>query len=172
MKCKKCDYEVNKLDKFCSNCGAKVEKEELDEKLKEKIEENFYKKAEKFDEEDINKVLEEEEVIEEKANSEQLKKYVDKIKTMIELVKDYARGDYRKVPNYSLGLIVTCLVYVFSWLDVIPDPIPIFGLLDDAFVIYLTLKSVGLEVKKYEKWKDETIDCADIIITEDEETDE
>ena len=47
-------------------------------------------------------------------------------------------------------MIVVALIYVLSPIDIIPDAIPVAGIIDDAFVIKLVYDVIRDE---FEKWK-------------------
>ncbi|MDR2864787.1 MAG: DUF1232 domain-containing protein [Spirochaetaceae bacterium] len=82
-----------------------------------------------------------------------LEKFGKDIKDLFSMVKDYCTGDYREIPWATIASIVGSLVYVLSPIDLIPDVIPILGLLDDAAVISLCLNSLHDDIKKYAEWK-------------------
>ncbi|GAA5483851.1 YkvA family protein [Haloferula sargassicola] len=73
--------------------------------------------------------------------------------TMIRLVRDYARGDYREVSAKNLGLIVFAVVYFVSPVDAIPDWVPFLGMLDDSLVVSWALKAVKKELDAYMEWE-------------------
>jgi len=78
--------------------------------------------------------------------------FVD-IKDLFLLVKDYLKGNYREVPLWVIIAIAIALIYIINPLDFVPDVIPILGLLDDALVLSICLSLVGIDLKKYRKWK-------------------
>ena len=82
-----------------------------------------------------------------------LGKFVDDFKLLFAVVRDYARGRYRKIPFWSIAAIVAGFLYVLNPLDLIPDFIPFFGQIDDAAVVAACLLMVRQDLHRYKKWK-------------------
>ena len=113
------------------------------------------KEASQVHKEDLQSLLERQKAIEDKVkNSGKLKRFGTDIKLMFSLIRDYWRGDYRAIPWKSIAAIAGALLYVMNPLDLIPDLIFGFGLLDDAGVVALCLKLVESDLHKYAAWKD------------------
>lgn len=125
----------------------------MEEFDKSKAEEALKKGASKVSEKDIEKVLNRKKDIEDKFDGNILSKYLDEVKMFFSLIKDYWNKDYREIPFYSIAAIVAALLYVLSPIDLIPDFIPVLGLVDDAAVVAICLKLVSLDVENYKKWK-------------------
>jgi uncharacterized membrane protein YkvA (DUF1232 family) len=109
--------------------------------------------AKKVTEEDFQKVVENVEEIEAKFGLGPLKRFYDDFLLLIALVKDYWSGNYREIPYASIAAVVFTLIYVLSPIDLIPDFIPVIGLMDDAAVVALCLKMIEGDLKTYEAWK-------------------
>ena len=73
-------------------------------------------------------------------SKEGLSKVKDKLILMYNFVADVISGDYKDYSLSNLAIIVAALIYVVSPLDLVPDIIPIVGLVDE-------------ELAKYEEWK-------------------
>ena len=71
----------------------------------------------------------------------------------VSLVRDYWRGSYRALPGFSLAAIVLALLYVLSPLDLLPDVIPLVGIVDDALVVFVCLTLVEKDLRAYEEWR-------------------
>lgn len=117
---------------------------------KEKLEEN----TKKTTEEDVKSILYKRKEIEDKFKSSgPLGKYIKDLKLLFSVVQDYWGGEYRVIPWASIASIVAALLYLLSPIDLIPDPIPIIGLVDDALVLAVCLEFVESDLFEYEKWK-------------------
>lgn len=74
-----------------------------------------------------------------------LKNYLDDLKLAYEMLKD---------PTFHVGkntkiTLVIALLYLISPIDLIPDSIPVIGLLDDALVVGFALKQTATELERY-----------------------
>lgn len=77
------------------------------------------------------------------------------IPLLMSLVRRYVKGEYTDIPLTSILAIIGALIYFLSPIDLIPDFIPFFGLLDDAAVLTACLALVGSDVEEYTKWRKE-----------------
>jgi len=75
---------------------------------------------------------------------------------MLRLIRDYADGAYRDVPESTLVVIVAAIVYVVSPLDVIPDALPAIGYLDDATVVALAVRRSRDALDDFMRWETRT----------------
>ncbi|MEC7815726.1 MAG: YkvA family protein [Pseudomonadota bacterium] len=113
------------------------------------------KEAKRVNESDLETLLDRQQKIEQKVqDSGKLNRFTTDIKLMFSLIRDYWRGEYRAIPWKSIAAIAGALLYVMNPLDLIPDLIFGFGLLDDAGVIALCLKLVESDLHRYAAWKD------------------
>jgi uncharacterized membrane protein YkvA (DUF1232 family) len=69
------------------------------------------------------------------------------------LMKDYWTGTYRRVPYWSLVMILVVFLYIINPFDFIPDYILGLGQIDDLFVLILCLYLLEKDLRKYEEWK-------------------
>lgn len=82
-------------------------------------------------------------------SSSSLSPYFEQVKTLFQMLQDYAKGQYREIPWWSIGSIATALLYILMPFDALPDFIPIAGFLDDAVVLKLCLDLVGKDLQQY-----------------------
>ncbi|MCB1228492.1 MAG: DUF1232 domain-containing protein [Verrucomicrobiales bacterium] len=82
-----------------------------------------------------------------------LKRLVDDARLLLQLVRDYSKGDYREVPYWAISAAAIALLYVLNPADVIPDMLFGVGFLDDAAVVAFCLKLVRQELDRYQEWK-------------------
>jgi uncharacterized membrane protein YkvA (DUF1232 family) len=125
---------------------AKVTKEQAEEEIK--------KGARHVTEEDLKRVLDKRDKIEEKfKESGPLGRFVSDLKLLLSVVQDYIRGNYREIPYWSIAAIVAALLYALNPIDLFPDFIPGIGHIDDALVIATCLAMVERDLSAYKKWK-------------------
>ena len=121
---------------------------------KEKARETLNKKAKNVTEEDLEKVISKQEEIEDKFKSNgPLGKYIEDLKLLFSIIKDYFKGNYTEIPWWSIASIVAALIYVLNPIDLIPDFIPVIGLVDDALVVAYCLKMIETDLHDYKEWK-------------------
>ncbi|SFC02728.1 Uncharacterized membrane protein YkvA, DUF1232 family [Bacillus sp. OV322] len=94
---------------------------------------------------------------ERKAASNQLsfKNLWAKLQTMLSLLKAWSNGSYRKVPYRSLIMILISVIYFVSPIDIIPDFLIGFGLIDDAAVVAFVLSQIDKDLVLFEQWQRE-----------------
>jgi len=84
-----------------------------------------------------------------------LEPFSDDLMLFMSLVKDYYKGDYRKIPFKTISAGVIGAIYVLNPIDLIPDSIPFIGHIDDALVLKFCLKQARKDLQKYKEWKQE-----------------
>jgi uncharacterized membrane protein YkvA (DUF1232 family) len=83
-----------------------------------------------------------------------LKQILENLKNLYGLFVDSVKGKYNLHPAI-IGLIGGGLLYFIVPLDLIPDYIPIVGLLDDYVVLSAIINSLQTELADYRDWKKE-----------------
>ena len=74
------------------------------------------------------------------------------------MLNDYFKKRYIQLPVGTITAIVSALCYLVSPLDIIPDAIPIVGLIDDAGIIGACLLLIKEDVDKYIIWRNNNDD--------------
>jgi len=74
-----------------------------------------------------------------------LKAYVDDLQLAYKMLRD---------PNFQMAketkiVLITALLYIISPIDLIPDAIPLLGLVDDVLVAGYALRQASAELERY-----------------------
>lgn len=86
----------------------------------------------------------------------------DSLTACFRLLRAYATGQYRDIPWASLLSIIASVIYFVMPLDLIPDFLLAFGLIDDAALIGWILGSVKGDIEHFIEWEAEReLDAAD-----------
>lgn len=117
-------------------------------------EEFIHKGAGSIEEDDIQRVLDRaSDIINKIVDTNPLKRFYQDVKLLIALIRDYKDGAYRKTPRWVIAVIVFVLLYVLNPMDLIPNFIPVLGLIDDAAVMAMCLAMTEQDILKYQNWK-------------------
>ena len=110
--------------------------------------------ARRIDPKDLEKVVDRAEEIKKKfALPGPLNRFVEDGRLLIELVRDYLSGKYRQLPYWTIAASAFTLIYVFNPLDIVPDVLPVVGVLDDATIVGACLMMIEQDLLHYRKWK-------------------
>lgn len=77
----------------------------------------------------------------------------DQVGLLVRMVRAYAKGEYRVLPQKSLISIVAVLVYFVSPIDLIVDVIPLIGFADDVALILWLFRSLSGDIEKFRQWE-------------------
>ena len=80
---------------------------------------------------------------------------IETIRELVQLVKDWKDKKYSGVSKTTIVTIALCFVYFVSPVDIVPDVMPVAGLLDDVLVLKITLGQIGADLNRYREWKAE-----------------
>ena len=117
------------------------------------------KRARKITEADLDAVIERADAIEKRFRSNaSLRRLLVDGRLLLHLVRDARRGRYRTLPRWTLSAAGVALVYVLNPFDLIPDTLPLLGLLDDAAVVSACLSLVEQDLRDYRAWRRAQID--------------
>ncbi len=121
---------------------------------KKQAKKTIKKGAKRISEEDLKKVIEKENFIEEKIiKNKTLKSLYEDVKLFISIIKDYYKGNYKDIPYWSIAAIGFSLLYFLSPIDFVPDFIPMVGYVDDALILATCYKMIKKDLMKYKEWK-------------------
>lgn len=82
-----------------------------------------------------------------------MQKVTDEVTLLLELARDYHNGSYRRLPWYSLATAVVGLLYFVSPTDIVPDFLPIIGVVDDIAVLALVTRLLRRDLRRYCEYK-------------------
>ena len=82
-----------------------------------------------------------------------LNRFMEDIRLLFALVKDYWKGNYRAVSPWSIVVFVSGILYVLIPVDILPDFIPLIGQIDDAAILLVCLYFLERDLQKYKEWK-------------------
>lgn len=75
------------------------------------------------------------------------------LQTMFRLIKASMSGEYTGVPGTTVAAAVAVLVYFLSPIDLIPDFIPVLGLLDDVALVAWFSTTLKGEMDRFHEWE-------------------
>ena len=75
------------------------------------------------------------------------------LQTMFRLIKASMSGEYTGVPGTTVAAAVAVLIYFLSPIDLIPDFIPVLGLLDDVALVAWFSTTLKGEIDKFHEWE-------------------
>ena len=88
------------------------------------------------------------------ASKDGVKNVKDEIMLMYHFLSDVCNGRYKDYDKSSIALIIAALIYLVAPTDLVPDFIPIAGLVDDATVICWVFNEVKAKLDKYRRSKE------------------
>lgn len=92
----------------------------------------------------------------------------DTVQTLIRLVRSASAGEYTGLPATTIVAAVAVLIYFMSPIDVIPDFIPVIGLLDDVALVAWFTSTLKEQLDKFAEWeKTRPVVVADNAVTAD-----
>lgn len=71
---------------------------------------------------------------------------------MVSMVKGYITKEYPNVSGKVIAAIVSAFIYLIKKKDLIPDNIPVLGMLDDIAVLAVALSVIKPELNEYQEW--------------------
>jgi uncharacterized membrane protein YkvA (DUF1232 family) len=89
----------------------------------------------------------------------------DTLQSLFRLIKLSISGEYTELPTSTVVAAVAVLIYFLSPIDLIPDFIPVVGLLDDMALVAWFSTSIKHELDKFHAW--ETAKAATVVSDEE-----
>lgn len=86
-----------------------------------------------------------------------LSQYWSDIKTSFALIRDWFNGSYDKVPARMIVSLAGALIYLVSPIDLIPDWVPMAGLVDDAAILAFVFRLSKVDLNAYRRWKNRKV---------------
>ena len=72
---------------------------------------------------------------------------------LLSLMRAWAAGNYTVVPWKSLLLGIAAVLYFVNPFDLVPDFLPLTGLVDDVAVLAYVLKSLQKDLGRFRDWR-------------------
>ncbi|WP_299760443.1 YkvA family protein [uncultured Pontibacter sp.] len=77
----------------------------------------------------------------------------ENLQLLSRMLKAASTGEYKGIPTATLVGGVAVLIYFLMPIDIIPDVIPVVGLLDDASLLAWFMASIKSELDKFKEWE-------------------
>ncbi|MDB5983137.1 MAG: hypothetical protein JWQ69_4152 [Pseudomonas sp.] len=87
------------------------------------------------------------------AQGNRLGELKDDLRLLQALCLAYWRGEYRAINPKAMVAVVAGLMYFLSPIDLIPDWIPVLGMLDDIVVLGWVMKTLKTELDAFRAWR-------------------
>jgi len=72
---------------------------------------------------------------------------------LLGMIRAWATGNYTVVPWKSLLLGIAAVLYFVNPFDLVPDFLPLTGLVDDVAVLAFVLKSLQKDLARFRAWQ-------------------
>lgn len=77
----------------------------------------------------------------------------DDLTSLFRIVKSWKSGSYREVPWNTVVLSTGAIVYFLTPIDLVPDVIPVLGLIDDIAVVRWVIGAIRNDLAKFRVWE-------------------
>lgn len=82
--------------------------------------------------------------------------FADELGALLRLLRAWVRGRYKVVPWKTIVYALVAVIYFVNPLDLLPDFLPMVGLVDDATVVAFVIRSIGKDLQKFREWEGES----------------
>lgn len=116
------------------------------------------KESQKINTDDTKKLFRKQKRLKKILNLKAFSTQKEKFKLLLEILKQYHKGDYKDIPWRSIAAITFTLLYIINPADMVPDVLPVIGYVDDISVFMGLFKLIEKDIDDYETWKVEESD--------------
>lgn len=88
-----------------------------------------------------------------RSENKEFDQFMLKIGTALRMLKAYKNKEYSQLPWKSILMLTAGLIYFVMPLDLVPDFIPVLGLLDDASIMVWIFSSLRKDIEAFELWE-------------------
>lgn len=85
--------------------------------------------------------------------SKELDLLLTKLSTSLRMIRAFKNKTYTAIPWKSILMITAGVIYFVMPVDLVPDFIPVLGLLDDASVMLWIFKFLRKDIEAFEAWE-------------------
>lgn len=89
---------------------------------------------------------------------------LSQVPLMASMVKSYVTREYTEVSPKVVVSMVSAFLYLVKKKDLIPDSIPVIGLVDDVAVVTVAMKLCESELQAYSTWRETHQDAAEPLL--------
>ncbi len=79
----------------------------------------------------------------------------ENLQLLSKMIKAATSGEYKGIPTTTLVGGIAVIIYFLSPIDLIPDIIPVIGLLDDASLLAWFMTSIKAELDRFKEWDEQ-----------------
>jgi uncharacterized membrane protein YkvA (DUF1232 family) len=77
----------------------------------------------------------------------------ESLQILTRLIKTAVSGEYTGIPTATIVAGIAVLLYFLSPIDLVPDFLPVLGLLDDVALLAWFMSSIKAEMDKFTEWE-------------------
>lgn len=88
-----------------------------------------------------------------RGENKEFDQFMLKLGTAVRMLKAYRAKEYTDIPWKSILTLTAGVVYFVMPLDLVPDFIPVLGLLDDASIMVWIFSSLRKDIEAFEQWE-------------------